>query len=512
MPDRILDIFSWRGPTQIVRSIICVATVAMRYLMPGRRAQAVECHADQGANALRSFPLLSHKRNSQISVRIGAWAQRPARSILDVLHAVFWIDPVGGNRSPHRPETADLVVRPAFNYAPFFSNGTVSHFARFLRASGQRRRPCCKQGHASLLYLLSLLVAITASPSAAQTMLLTGAGTATSSSYQGPGDVVSGATAWYGLRAYNAAYATAGSNAINVRRASDNTTQNIAVLSTGALNVSGYNTFVGTDTTGTCTLSGTTAACTGQSGTVHVNDPVTGTGLTNPCIVATASQTAPTLEIAGTTSSCGTIAVGETFTFQVAGFVTEAYDQTGNGYNSSQSTAADQPQLLPNCVNSFPCVFYGGSPITLITSASISSYTYPYTYSVVSKRAAGAESRMLYFSSNASIEFSGLYGTNTADIYGGVTLSASQTDGSWHAFQGIVDGGSPNSILQVDGTATTGNAGTTTQSGTLTMGSAAGGGTFLVGYMTDVGLWHLAFTGTNISAMHSNQSAYYGTP
>src|ERR1700733_9426847 len=44
-------------------------------------------------------------------------------------------------------------------------------------------------------------------------------------SYTGPGDVVPGALAWWGLRAYGAA--TAGTKAINICRASDSTCEDI---------------------------------------------------------------------------------------------------------------------------------------------------------------------------------------------------------------------------------------------------------------------------------------------
>ena len=53
--------------------------------------------------------------------------------------------------------------------------------------------------------------------------------------YVGPGDIVSGATAWYGLRAYNLAYTTGTNKAINIRRASDNTTMDIVILTSGDL-------------------------------------------------------------------------------------------------------------------------------------------------------------------------------------------------------------------------------------------------------------------------------------
>ena len=47
--------------------------------------------------------------------------------------------------------------------------------------------------------------------------------------YQGPGNKVSGASAFYGLRAYNHAWAVGLGNAVEVRRASDDTAQTIAV-------------------------------------------------------------------------------------------------------------------------------------------------------------------------------------------------------------------------------------------------------------------------------------------
>ena len=61
--------------------------------------------------------------------------------------------------------------------------------------------------------------------------------------YVGPGDIVSGAIAWYGLRAYNLAYTTGTNKAINIRRASDNTTTDIVILTSGALDIATAATF-----------------------------------------------------------------------------------------------------------------------------------------------------------------------------------------------------------------------------------------------------------------------------
>jgi Alpha-L-arabinofuranosidase B, catalytic len=99
---------------------------------------------------------------------------------------------------------------------------------------------------------ISLLVAcavavLGAAPSDAVTgprrVLLMGGKKAIVASYSGPGDVVTGATAFYGLRGYNKAYATGANHAINIRRASDSTTTDINILTNGNLDVATATSF-----------------------------------------------------------------------------------------------------------------------------------------------------------------------------------------------------------------------------------------------------------------------------
>ena len=67
--------------------------------------------------------------------------------------------------------------------------------------------------------------------------------------YVGPGDIVSGVTAWYGLRAYSAAVAATGTQkAINIRRASDNTTKDILIRKSGNLDTPTASTFCASTT------------------------------------------------------------------------------------------------------------------------------------------------------------------------------------------------------------------------------------------------------------------------
>ena len=93
-----------------------------------------------------------------------------------------------------------------------------------------------------MLARLILILALLLGPCANAQISLTGAGAGGSvisggTTYIGPGDVVSGATAWYGLRGYNAAFATGSKAAINVRRATDNTTSDINILANGNLDI-----------------------------------------------------------------------------------------------------------------------------------------------------------------------------------------------------------------------------------------------------------------------------------
>lgn len=94
---------------------------------------------------------------------------------------------------------------------------------------------------------LVLCFVLCAGVASAQDIIMNGVGSGgvVPVSYLGPGDVVSGATAFYGLRAYSAA--TIGNKVINIRRASDNATSDISTLSFGAtagqLNVGAAATF-----------------------------------------------------------------------------------------------------------------------------------------------------------------------------------------------------------------------------------------------------------------------------
>lgn len=289
--------------------------------------------------------------------------------------------------------------------------------------------------------LLGTLLAST--PARADDMALLGVSNAAqpkSAAYVGPGDIVSGATAFWGLQAYNAAYAAPGTNsAINIRRASDNASTNIVILKTGLLDVATASTFC-------------------ASTTCYIDD---------------------------------------------------WYDQTGNGNTLLQFTAAAQPQLVFNCIGSLPCASLNGTQDMYVLSLSSSGSS---IWMMLEGERTGnftGQSDGL-FSGNGP--FIGWPGTaNQALLFSGSSaLTAAATDSALHAIQGVINGSA--GTLDVDGVSTSASVGTATFGGLVYVGSGSGGAFYLTGEITEAGVWLLAPTSAQQSAMHSNMASRWGSP
>lgn len=349
-------------------------------------------------------------------------------------------------------------------------------------------------------------------------------------SFTGIGDVVSSATAWYGLRAYNASYASSTGKAANIRRASDNVQCDFDVTTAGGFGLTtatcnsstqggvSYATFVGTDAASSCTTSSFAATCLGTTGTIHVNDVVTSVGLTQPCIVtATNGSTTANIGIGSSGVGCGNVGVAETFTFQVAGWITKLYDQSGANFCSgapcdiSQATTADQLQFLPSCANSatLPCWLITSAGTLVGTNVAPANATM--TFATVANRFNGTQSvQWLNFGAGGNhnnIRGTASTGNSWQLIPGGSGgFAATANDNTWHSAIGVMNGGS--SVLNIDGTETIGSATGSTSSGPL---SIVGGG--VVGaYQSEVGVWgSTLFTGTQRTNACGNMATYYNT-
>ncbi len=87
--------------------------------------------------------------------------------------------------------------------------------------------------------LLAIALALWGTPAHAQMMQSIVAGNnPAAAAYAGPGDIVASATGWWGLRGYTAAVAATGTQkSVTIRRASDDATADIVILTTGYLDV-----------------------------------------------------------------------------------------------------------------------------------------------------------------------------------------------------------------------------------------------------------------------------------
>ena len=360
---------------------------------------------------------------------------------------------------------------------------------------------------------LALFLALLAAPAWAGSgdeMSLLGVSQAgkAASTYTGPGDIVSGATAWYGLRAYKASYATGSNNALNIRRTSDNSTENIVILSSGALDIATANSFAGTDATCTATISGTTLTCASASSTPHRYSTITGSGITQPCYASSVGTFTGGAGTVTVPSSCGTVSVGVTATFQYGLFGTEAYDQSGNGNNVSQSTAADQPQLMPICQNSLPCLRSSGSPITL-GPVTITTIAQPYSGSLVSWSLASTGNQIARGGTGSDFGIGWQHNTSAGlSVNGAINLVAQSN--AWHSDQYFFSGSS--SLINIDGVDSSALSSAGTGATGTNVSLMSGAGNYFNGYVTEAGLWPLGISSTQRGNLCVNQQAYWNTP
>jgi hypothetical protein len=301
----------------------------------------------------------------------------------------------------------------------------------------------------------------------------------------------------------------------NYRRASDNATQNGIILSTGAADIATANTFAGTDATCTGTISSTTLTCASGTysagGAPHAGSTLTGTGIMQPSYIVSCGT------FTGGAGTCTlnaaqTVSVGETITMQYGLYVTEWYDQTGNGNNQTQSTAGNQPYLIPSCNNGLPCLYYNYPSLgTNTNNGSISIAGEPWTYASVHYSFSYA-SQVRFLSGGTANRTLIIEGSaNAWAVSNSYSYNFSMSDLAWHSMQGSFDGAS--SLAYVDGL----NAFTTFSGGSgvalsgFSIGYGPGVGNGWAGYISEVGIWPKLFSSTDAINLCHNDYLYWGT-
>jgi hypothetical protein len=189
--------------------------------------------------------------------------------------------------------------------------------------------------------------------------------------------------------------------------------------------------------------------------------------------------------------------------------VTNWYDQSGNGLNNSQGTAADQPQLVFNCIGSLPCLTFNGS--TQYTAyAGGGGFSAPFTFSAVAEQTSTSTGMII----NTQVaEF--YFGTNAVGTYGSGSGSnscgASASDSNAHAIQAVINGAS--SAINVDNTITNCSSFLNgAPDNHLYIGvNYIASGAYLTGDIMETGMWPSVLSAAVQSSLCHNQYQYWGT-
>jgi len=375
----------------------------------------------------------------------------------------------------------------------------------------------------------SLLLALPLLLGGAGTLTTVGAGAGTPGGvfYQGPLDAVSGATMCFSLRGCSLAYAFPANNpALQVRRNSDNQLKDILILSNGNLDVASAAAFAGPDGgTGVCTASTsgssttlTIASCT-ASATLHAGDTLTCASCVQPTyITALGTFSGTGAGASGTvTLNAAQSITSQSVTSQWGLFVRKWYDQT-QGLKCASATCdfatatnANQNQLLPLCLGggTLPCIaaVLSGSP-GLGSTNSFTPTSAAATLVVVALRPSGATTQTLLRETLAGNRIVTSASANVWPLTGAAsgTFTAAATDGTAHSGIAVVNGAA--SVFYIDNVATPGTATGNTTAGAPSMTSS----TQPLYSGESIVYDNVAFSSGQVSTLHTNQSAYWGTP
>jgi hypothetical protein len=250
--------------------------------------------------------------------------------------------------------------------------------------------------------------------------------------YQGPGDIVAGATGWWGLRAYSAA--KAGTKAVRLRRDSDQIEQDFNTLANGSLDTASITTFKG----------------------------------------------AANL------------------------FVSKLYDQTGGSVGDLvQATTTNQPSFVLADFGSFPDMRFASQALATASLALTEPFTFVgvniFTGAAVAQSWEGSGTQLAGHTTTA----------NQLRLYNNFNeVHATATDNAWHGIQFVFNGAASNAV--VDGVSTIGNDGGAAIASTPLNFGQDNYGELWTGKQTEMGLWLIAFSTPQITAMNTNIHTYWG--
>ena len=262
----------------------------------------------------------------------------------------------------------------------------------------------------------------------------------TSSGYQGPGDIVSGASAWYAVnQCYNTAYAG------NVADVWDSATGNT------------------TETLIKCTAGGT------LSFTIN---PIATTCAVSCSIKILYDQTG---SLACTGAACDVSAL-----------------------------LANRPTYTQNALNSKACGTWGASIALNTQANNLTSIAQQFSFVSVVNRTGNLTTvnRVLETTGGPNTRLGFSNATNTASIFAGSSFTAAANDNAFHALTTVFNNAS--SSIVVDGSATAGTAGAQVAATTIEIGNEGISNSNLFGLFCEGGIWPVGLNATQYGNLNSN--------
>lgn len=221
------------------------------------------------------------------------------------------------------------------------------------------------------------------------------------------------------------------------------------------------------------------------------------------------SATGSTTETLLTCSSGGIInqTINSLATTCASGCVVKTlYDQAGGGFDVTQSTLALMPTYTANCIGSTKsCIAFTSNQL-LVAGSGLGLFQ-PLSMSTVAERTSGFTTftGVIGTSPNGTVQFGFFPSADNALLIAGTGAMATATDGVFHGMQALVN--STSSILSIDGTPTTVNAG----------GNGIAGDSPCLGKCTNGGVMSLTEAGiasgdisSSFIALNTNQHSYWG--
>jgi hypothetical protein len=188
--------------------------------------------------------------------------------------------------------------------------------------------------------------------------------------------------------------------------------------------------------------------------------------------------------------------------------VPKLYDQTGNGRHFTTGTLSQMPTLTLNALGGLPGMTGSTGGSTRLPTGNITQ-AQPLTMSTVYVRTSGTSGEIAGAGTGSTVSMN-TGGANVVNINAGTVLTGpAAADSSFHSLQGVFNGAS--SAVNVDGSETTGNAGSNSLSAVPFRLFVTNGGNFLNGSIMEAGLWPSAANSTNRGDLSTNQhSSAYG--